>query len=157
MKQASVRFVGSLVVGLLVAAAVFWVLWTTRWCPFPCIRTPGTACIMALRRCPVDAIDLLVPLVTGGIAGLWLVRSVTILRARRIGRLVAAVVTAAFAVLAIPLVAFWLSGVRLAASTVLVMSASVIAVVVLVILWASQFKGHAGPGSKGGHSTPERQ
>ncbi len=75
MKQSWARLVGAAVVGALVVAAVFWMLWTTRWCPVPCIRTQGTACILMLVRCPVDAIDLLVPLATGAVATLWVARS----------------------------------------------------------------------------------
>lgn len=69
------RLLWALIVGLLLAGALFMTLRAVRRCPeAPCPPPPASVtsvCLQAvLQQCPVDAVDLLVPLATGAAATL---------------------------------------------------------------------------------------
>jgi hypothetical protein len=76
--QGRARFRWAVIVGVLVAAAFLGALMLIRRCPFaPCPSPPGSLvsfCVQALLRpCPIDAVDLLVAVVTGAATGFWIV------------------------------------------------------------------------------------
>lgn len=80
--------------------------------------------------------------------------------AGRIGRLIAAVVTVVFAVIALPFIAlsvgYWLAGVRPAGSTLLVLLLYSVVLLALAIFWLLQFFRRASP-KPGGGAASERQ